>query len=402
MYESQLHVGGLDPRTFPPERWWQIVAPLLTKERGFNVQDIGRSAEGRPLRHVSWGNGPKQVLLWSQMHGDESTATMALADLFRLLGEHPDHPLIARLRQETTLHILPIVNPDGAARFQRQNAQGIDLNRDARALASPEAQALKRLYDQVQPQYGFNLHDQRPGYRAGDSDQATAIALLSPPFDDSRDVNDVRRRAMEVAVSIRAMLAPELAGRIARWDDTFSPRSFGDLTTQWGTSTVLLEAGGIEGDPQKQRLRRHYFMGLLAALDAIATGNHAGLDIGHYFDLPQNGEVWPDLLIFGGTVVSSGLPPVRADVLIDFKQPLSEEGGRVKEIGDLGGIPVRRRIDATGLFIQPLPCSAHDDPSAITPNAPACLQLSRDAEGREVVWTLLRDVDPRHADPAKR
>src|SRR3546814_13337803 len=78
-------------------------------------------------RHVSWGDGHTRVLLWSQMHGDESTASMAIADVFRFLGEHPDHPLVQRLREGTTLHFLPVMNPDGAARFQRRNAQGIDI-----------------------------------------------------------------------------------------------------------------------------------------------------------------------------------------------------------------------------------------------------------------------------------
>ena len=405
LYDRALRVDGLDPRTFAPEHWWRLVTPLLTDANGFRVREIGRSVEGRPLRHVAWGNGPRRVLLWSQMHGDESTATMALADLFRFLAEHPDHPLAKRLRENTTLHFLPLMNPDGAARFRRENAQGIDINRDAAALASPEARALKSLYDQVRPQFGFNLHDQRPGYRAGDSDKATAIALLSPPFDASGAINDVRTRAIEVAVAIRAMLEPELAGHIARWDEDFTPTAFGDLTTQWGTSTVLIEAGGIEGDPQKQVLRRHYFMALLAALDAIATGDHAGLDPGHYFDLPQNGEVWPDLLIRGGTLLSPGLPSRRVDILIDFKQPLSEEGGRIKEVGDLTDIDVRRTIDANGLYIQPLPCPARDGETrpgagSITPGKPACLQISRDAAGRDIVWTLLRDVDPTHRTPS--
>ena len=154
----------------------------VEKRRGFRIDEIGRSVEDRPLRHVQWGNGKTPVLLWSQMHGDESTATMALADLFRFLGEHPDHPLVKQLQANTTLHFFPIVNPDGAARFQRRNAQGIDLNRDARMLATPEALTLKALFDQVKPKYGFNLHDQRVGYRAGDSDRGTAIALLSPPY----------------------------------------------------------------------------------------------------------------------------------------------------------------------------------------------------------------------------
>ena len=79
--------------------------------------------------------------------------------------------------------------------------------------------------DSLEPMFGFNLHDQRVGYRVGDSDRGTAIALLAPPFDETRGVNEVRARAIEVAAIIRAALEPRIAGYIARWDDTFNPRA---------------------------------------------------------------------------------------------------------------------------------------------------------------------------------
>src|SRR5690606_8729733 len=212
LYDTQLRVPGLESRTFSPGHWWQVAGPLLAGDAGFRVEEIGRSAEGRPLRHVQWGEGETRVLMWSQMHGDESTATMALPDLFHFLGSHPEHPIVARLRENTSLHFFPLVNPDGAARFQRRNAQGIDINRDARALATPEGRALKALRDRVEPEFGFNLHDQRPGYRAGDSDRGVAIALLAPPFDEERSINPVRQRAMEVAAVMRVALEPHIAG----------------------------------------------------------------------------------------------------------------------------------------------------------------------------------------------
>ena len=403
MHDARLRVPGLETRDFGPEQWWNVAMPLLAADRGFAVREAGRSAEGQPLRHVRWGQGPTTVLLWSQMHGDESTATMALADLFRFLGEHPDDPVARRLHANTTLHFLPLMNPDGAVRFQRRNAQGIDINRDARALASPEARTLKQLYDSVRPDFSFNLHDQQAGYRAGDSDRGTAIALLAPPQEASRAISPLRRRAIEVAVAIRGVLEPELAGHLARWDDTFNPRAFGDLTAQWGSSTILIEAGGIEGDPHKQQLRRHYFMALLAGLDAIASGSHAGLDIGHYFALPENGRVWPDLLIRGGSIVSPGSAPLQADVLVDFRDALGERGGRIQDVGDLAHVRARRQIDARGLFIAPVACppdGTHEAmPQPLVPDAPACLRISRDAAGREVVWTLLRDVDPARRAP---
>ena len=390
-----LRAPGLEHRDFEPEHWWRVATPLLGAGTGFHVEAAGESVEGRPLRHVRWGQGNTSVLLWSQMHGDESTGTMALADLFRFLGQHPDHPLASRLRDTTTLHFLPLVNPDGAARFQRRNAQGIDVNRDARMLATPEGRALKALFDRVRPDYGFNLHDQDPGHRVGDSVRGTAIALLAPPASAANAVDARRARAIEVAASIRIALEPHIAGYMARWDDTFNPRAFGDLTAQWGSSTVLVEAGAIEGDPQKQQLRKLYFLGLLAALDSIASGSHAGVAHVLYHDLPENGAPWADLRIDGGTLAIPGQPRARVDLLLGFADPMAWRGGTIRDIGDLRERPARRTIDARGLFIvpgAPVPPAPHSAaaavPCRIAINAPACFILARDPEGRDPVWSV--------------
>ncbi|MDH5833439.1 M14 family zinc carboxypeptidase [Luteimonas kalidii] len=404
LYDQRIRVAGLEDRRFAPEQWWSLAGPLASDSRGFRSERIGRSAEGRPLRYVSWGEGDTRVLLWSQMHGDESTASMALADLFRFLGEHPRHPLVQRWRRHTSLHFFPIVNPDGAARFQRRNAQGIDINRDARALATPEGRALHDLRERLQPRFGFNLHDQDVGTRVGDTGRGTAIALLAPPYNQAREVDAARARAIEVSVAIRAALEPYVAGRIARWDDTFNPRAFGDLTAQAGVSTILVESGGIEGDLQKQQLRKLNFLALAAALDAIATGAHAGLPHAAYRELPENGSSWADLRISGGTLVLPGRAPARADLVLEFDDALLERGATVLDIGDLAGRPARRTIDATGLYIVPVAIAGSDGSAgvhAIAPRARAYFHLSRDPQGREIVWTLAGDVDPDQPAPAR-
>lgn len=361
--------------------------PVLQGNPDFAVASIGSSAEGRPLRHVRWGNGPVNVLLWSQMHGDESTATMALADLLAWLDSDQDRDgEKTRLSRAVTLHIVPLLNPDGAARFQRRNAQGIDINRDAAALASPEARALKALRDRIQPAFGFNLHDQRPGYRAGDSNMATAIALLAPPMDASRQVNDVRARAIGVAAHISTILQPVLNRRLARWDDSFNPRAFGDLMQQWGTSTVLLEAGGIEGDVQKQQLRQYTWVAIVAGLQAIADGSYSQADPAHYHQLPENGVVWSDLLIQGATVHATGRAPLRTDVQVNFRHALSFEQGRISDIGDLAAQPVRHRINADGRHLHAI------GEAQLRPDAPARFYLSADAAGEQVLWTLDGDL----------
>src|SRR5690606_42135787 len=132
-----LRVAGLDDHSFAAEHWWQIAMPLLQSGRGFEIEDIGRSVEDRPLRHVTWGKGKTRVLLWSQMHGNESTGSMALADLFRFLGEHPRHPTVQRIRANTELHAVPMVNPRGAARLHPRNPQVPDIKRDGATPAPP-------------------------------------------------------------------------------------------------------------------------------------------------------------------------------------------------------------------------------------------------------------------------
>ncbi len=176
------------------------------------------------------------------------------------------------------MHMIPMLNPDGAQRFQRRNAQGIDVNRDARRLQTPEGRLLKAVNDQVQPDFGFNLHDQSAAVRVRGTDLGVAIALLAPAFNEARDVDAKRRRAMQVATLLIEAMEPLVGAHIAKYDDTFNPRAFGDLMGAWGASTVLIESGAWEDDPQKQHLRKTNFVGILTALDAIATGRYVEYD----------------------------------------------------------------------------------------------------------------------------
>ncbi|HEV2131764.1 MAG TPA: M14 family zinc carboxypeptidase, partial [Longimicrobiaceae bacterium] len=252
---DRYRVEAISTRRFTHEELLDALGPLVDASAALQREEIGRSVEGRPLYLVRFGEGPVRVLLWSQMHGDESTATMALADLFRFLAEAPQHPLARRLAEQLTVLAIPMLNPDGAERFQRRNALGIDVNRDARALATPEGRALKAVRDRYRPEFGFNLHDQNVRTRVGISDRTAAIALLAPPYDEARGFNSVRERARRVAAVVREAAEPLVGGHVTRYDDSFNPRAFGDLMQSWGTSTVLIESGGWAGDPEKQYLR---------------------------------------------------------------------------------------------------------------------------------------------------
>src|SRR5690606_31835778 len=165
-----------------------------------NVRQIGESVQGRAIYELEYGQGDKKVMLWSQMHGDEPTATMALFDLFNFLeGKDDDYQSIRDLLdKKLTLHFIPMLNPDGAERYTRRNAQEIDLNRDARATQTVEGALLRKRGTEVKPNYGFNLHDQNIYYNVPGTQNPVTISLLAPAYNQTREINDVRGGAMQI------------------------------------------------------------------------------------------------------------------------------------------------------------------------------------------------------------
>lgn len=376
---------AITERRFSHAQFWTAVAPSV---RVLNVETIGRSLLGRDIRAVSFGTGPTRVLLWSQMHGDESTASMALTDLFRFFAEGSASPLHQRLARALTVVVVPMLNPDGAELFQRQNAVGIDVNRDARRLVTPEARALKALRDRLEPHFGFNLHDQNARTRAGRNGPASGIALLPPAYDAAKSYDDVRTRARLVAATLATAFAYEIPGRIAKYDDTFNPRAFGDLMQQWGTSTVLIESGALPDDPQKQRLRTLNAAAILVALDAIATRGYESADPGAYESLPFNAGGANDLLVRGGQLVLPGLAPMLVDLAINYDDAVAKTGGRVRDVGDLADVVAIDTVEASGLFLHPLPAALTTTPAGpmLRIDAPARFEIRRGADpGSELV-----------------
>lgn len=351
---ERYRVAALTDRKAGPDPYWAALAPSL-RSPDLRVDTIGRSALGRPLRAVTFGRGPTTVLLWSQMHGDESTASMSLADILRFFAEGGDDPLRQQIARSLTVVMVPMLNPDGAERWQRENGAGIDINRDGRRTATPEGQALKGLRDRLQPAWGFNLHDQGARVRAGPNGQQVAIALLAPAIDTLGTFDPVRGRARRLASVIAGRLATEIPGRIAKYDDDFNPRAFGDLMQVWGTSTVLIESGALRGDPDKQRLRALNVTAILAALDAIATGAVMTADPEVYDALPYNTAGAYDVLVRGGTVLIPGQPPLVADLAANYTDAVARTGARLREVGDLRDAVAFDTVDATGRFLRPRP-----------------------------------------------
>lgn len=311
-----VRVEALRTNTFTCDELHTAIGAVMDG-KAVTMTLAGWSAESRPVYLYKAGNGPIRLLLWSQMHGDESTATMALADIINSFSRGNDGDILTRL----TIYMIPMLNPDGAERFQRRNAQGLDINRDALSLQSPEANVLKRMRDSLAPMYGYNLHDQDPKNSVGLTPKPTAIGLLAPAFNEPKDDNDVRMRAKRLCSIFAQSMGEFIPERIAKYDDTFEPRAFGDNIQKWGTSTMLVESGGIPGDSLKMKLRRLNFTGLMCTFRAIAEGFIAQTAIEPYESLPFNGGSLCDIIVRNARIdAGERIPEVRADIGINIQR----------------------------------------------------------------------------------
>jgi hypothetical protein len=325
----------------------------------FSMSVLGTSAEGRSIPLVKLGNGPVTVLLWSQMHGDEPTATMALVDFLNFLSREREHPVAKAVTEKLNILIVPMLNPDGAERFQRRTAQSIDMNRDALSLETPEARLLKELRDRYQPEFGFNLHDQDPRYTVGNTKKVSAIALLAPAFDDARSDNHVRLSAKHVAAVFASLMQEFIPGHVSKYDDSFEPRAFGDNIQRWGTSTVLVESGGWAGDREKMFIRKLNYAGLLASLYAIATRSYLNTPLAAYDQLPFGTKYLYDLVLRGARLqTAENVPPVNVDVGINIDESVNVTTGAVEpvatilDIGDLSIYGAFRDIPMNGALLR--------------------------------------------------
>jgi hypothetical protein len=328
------------------------------------LEEVGRSVEGRPLHLLRVGTGPRKVLLWSQMHGDEPSATPALLDVADTLLASPA-PAARAILDGLTLLMLPMLNPDGAERYGRRNAQAIDVNRDALGLATPEGRTLKAVRDRFEPELGFNLHDQNRRTTVGTTGVLATISLLAVSGDRAGTLTPGRARAKRVSSAVARALAPFVPGGIGRYDEDWNPRAFGDNVTAWGTPVVLIESGGVPSGRALSDLTRLNYVALLTALHGLVRDDLADETPDLYEALPRNEDgLWTDVLLEGGRVWQPGAgEPYRADVAFDLldrdprlaacAEPGWPGASRIREVGDGRILGTARRVGVGGRLIVP-------------------------------------------------
>ncbi len=338
------------------------ISPLIDKANNsevFSAVKAGESFQKRSINLIKFGKGKKKVFLWSQMHGDESTATMAIFDMLNFIGAYDGFNNFRKtLSENLTIYFMPMVNPDGAELFQRRNFLEIDLNRDASALQSPESKALKETFDNIKPDFGFNLHDQSIRYSAGHNFKSAAISFLSPPVDYEGTIDEARTKSMKLIGHLFEVLSNFIPGHIARYKDDFEPRAFGDNFQKAGAGIVLVESGGWKDDTEKQFVRKLNYTVLLSALKSIAENSFTHQKTETYESIPLNQEDLMDLIIRDVTFRKNGYEH-KIDVGITRTEINSDDAkdffyqSTIEDTGDLSTFFGYEDYDLNGMEIIP-------------------------------------------------
>lgn len=325
----------------------QHILPLMDFYKNtFSISIAGKSESDREIHLVKIGKGKKVVLAWSQMHGNESTTTKAIFDFLRFLDQNEAFQSdISDFLKKYTLYIIPILNPDGAALYSRENSNLVDLNRDAKDLTQKESRILNGLFNELRPDLCLNLHDQRSIFGLVTGEPAY-ISFLSPAVDKERRLTDSRISTMEMIVKMNNTLQKIIPGKVGRYDDTYNQACVGDTFQKAGVPTILFEAGHINNDYQRERSREYIFYALLSLFDIIK-----GVDPNHkeYFNIPKNTKNFRDVVLRDAKLVDT---TKTCSISIQYEE-LLDDGilrfvPKLDAIGELDGLKGHIEINVEG------------------------------------------------------
>ena len=313
------------------------IEPLLNKDSiKTDVKIIGKSVLGKPIYSYQKGHGKLKIYLWSQMHGNESTTTKALFDFINLLNNGSE--LANQLLESFTFYCIPMLNPDGAELYTRANANDIDLNRDSQDLTQPESKILREIYEEFKPDFCFNLHDQRTIFGVANTGKPATLSFLAPSYNDEREVNDSRLKAINLIAAINDVLQKYIPGQIGRFDDSFNINCIGDTFQYLGTPTILFEAGHFQNDYEREKTRKFVFMALLSSFIILNENDLVDNRNDKYLNIPQNNVVFFDFMYKNVKINYDGIEII-TNFVAQYKEELIDNklnfNSYIVEIGDL-------------------------------------------------------------------
>ncbi|MBW7674618.1 M14 family zinc carboxypeptidase [Chryseobacterium chendengshani] len=313
-----------------------------------HIIEIGRSYLDKPIYKLTVGNGDIKVLAWSQMHGNESNATLAMLDLMATLDNAPK--MKNELFSQISLDFIFMLNPDGSERWTRLTAAEIDLNRDFHNEASVEIKFLKKIASEKKYDYALNLHEQRTIFTTDGIHPAT-LSFLAPSENEERTITENRKKCMAVIAQTYKNLKKLIPNQIGRYTDEFYPTSTGDNFIKAGMATILFEGGHFIGDYTRKGTRKYYTIALYYTLKAISELKSDTTDWEKYLEIPENQETHYDI-VYRNVKLNTDHECI-LDIAVQYREVIEEGKDEISfipfvmEVGD-----VNRKgwleIDCTG------------------------------------------------------
>lgn len=307
----------VNDRYFPPQKLSSFLNELSGR---IQIDLLGKSVNNSPIYGLKIGSGIKKILIWSQMHGNETTCTRALCELIKVILNSESY------KKNISFLIIPQLNPDGAEEYSRFNLNKIDLNRDAITLSQPESRVLNMMFWKFKPDYCFNLHDQRSVFSAGDSKNAAIISFLSPAVDNVKTISDSRKESMLLIAEINRTLQKKIPGQVGRYNDAYNENCFGDNFSKNGIPTLLFEAGHTGEDYSRSFSKDILLLSMKSALNSIINKTFLKRLTKDYFKIPENREKYVDLIINNATVVDQDLIYHKRQIAILYNEVLKDQG----------------------------------------------------------------------------
>lgn len=313
------------------------------------ITKIGLSIENRYIFELSLHTNDinkKKIFIWSQMHGNETTGTLSIFDILNFFNQKNE--LSYFLKKKFNFYFLPMVNPDGAEKFIRYNAIGIDINRDARLMRAPETKILfERIYFH-KPFISYNLHDKRSIFNIKNTKHPSIISFLSPSQDVNKAITNIRKFIMDTIVNIYNELVKIIPNNIGRFSDEFYPTATGDNLHKQGYPCILFEAGYCNKDLFKIKTRKYNSIALLTSFYKLSIKSIYLKSYKNYFKIPENDIKMIDE-IYKNVTIEKNKKKFIIDIGVIFKEVyrngVIHHIKKIHKIGDLNEFYPRKKIN---------------------------------------------------------
>jgi Zinc carboxypeptidase len=182
------------------------------------VASAGLSGEGRPLLYATVGHGPDVFWLQARIHGNELHSTEAVLQVLRYLASSGSAEA-ERIRNQLTVIVIPLYNPDGATANIRQSTTPlrIDLNRDWELFQQPESRAWYALWEQTHPRLALDLHHMGQSAVVEGTNELNTFQIGARSIDPGRMTEEqwlTNRQMALISVDAVRQLGP---GNVARY-----------------------------------------------------------------------------------------------------------------------------------------------------------------------------------------